>query len=587
MALPKRSIEIGDDDIQDVENDIEKLKAKYLTPVDNLRSFAKPGPVFSNQSGAEFKGMQTDNLRPLESRAHAFYRYVGFPVATPDGFYNPGHQPGGQFLSEVGGTNDVARAKANVDEKFQNSQFIEIVNDREELHEINRSVFARRDLNSSLYAILLREKPPFQVLDENKGPFDIDKQNFEVSIRRTSALGFFSENTNLEESQVSFLQEIIGPSFSNGRKILRPFVVNPRIEITTQPDRNRIAVPFLSDKEALVVEKKGKTPISVKRPGIEFIIRERLRKSSDEAVEFLENIEKIANNDVSPSSFTAPEGKQPQVPIDVVTLRNFVEAVLGDNDINPVSVLELQGITTVQVKVISNLVKTIKSVINQLIRSMKIIDEARSIINWVPFPSVDGPEQGARGARLNLDKISTDLNPLDDYIKKLRLKELVEKHRISQETDLGEFAYPGSASIKDSNLSKIRKELNKRTRQRNDIANGAFQAMGRIDTITGEVSGLGLIDVLCIYVALWSMNERSLISMLDDDAFARLVDNFPDLVVGAAANRDILGEKENIEVALGNFEQKLINVLTFADNEYGRQFLAPGEKSGGNISADS
>lgn len=591
MVTPKRTIEIGDDDIQDVENDIQKLKTKYLTPIDNVRSYGKPGPVFSEQPNAEFQGLQTDNQRPLESRIHAFYRFIGFPVATSDGFYNPGHRPGGQFLTALDNLSGAAKRRANVDKKFQEADFISAVQLREDNHELRRSVFARKDANSSLYAILLRERPPFQVLDENKGPFDPDEQSFNVDSRTKEADNFLNDNPNFIPGDVTEdlapLISITGNNFAMGFKILRPFVVDPRVEVTVQPDNNRMAVPFLATKEQLVIEKQGKTNISVLRPGIELIIRERLRKSSDEAVSFLETLERIADNEVTPANFASPEGMTLPVPVDIVTLRNTVEALLGDNDIEISSVLELQGITTVQVRIIVKLVKQIKAVINQLHLAIAQIDLSRDLINWVPFPSSEGPEQGDSGAILNEEGISTDLNKLASDIKFLRIKFITETRRVSEEMDIGGFAYPEAASLNTSNISSIKADLDKKIKQRNKIANDAFKAMGRIDLITGEISGLGLINVLSIYIALWSMDEISLISLLDDESFERLVNNFDSLVVGAAADRRDAGTKEDIETALRNFEDKLINVLTFADNEFNRQFVAPGEEPGGDIFANS
>jgi len=92
--------------------------------------------------------------------------------------------------------------------------------------------------------------------------------------------------------------------------------------------------------------------------------------------------------------------------------------------------------------------------------------------------------------------------------------------------------------------------------------------MGNIEIISGEVSGLGLIDILCIYIALWAMDELALVSMLDDESFSRLVENNPELVVGEAEKINTEHRfKLSITDALSAFEKSLVNVFSFVEAE--------------------
>jgi hypothetical protein len=342
-----------------------------------------------------------------------------------------------------------------------------------------------------------------------------------------------------------------------------------------------IAVPFLQNKEALKLDKG----IFVQRPGLELIIRERLRDTANDADNFFKTVEKLINNEQTPVSDTDTRTEN--------ELRLTVEALLDENKISQSAIdSDIKGITTVQVKNIQRLVKTIRSVIESLTAAILVIDKARQKINWVPIPNSEGPEKGGLGAILNQKDIANSTD-VDRRVLNLKIKKLNAERRIAAELDLGDFASPFNSSVNDDNIQLIDQELQDLIAQRDQIASDAFKAMGDIEIISGEVAGLGLLDVLAIYTALWAMDEKALISLLDDQSFSRLKNFFPDLLVGAAADRanaPSIGENPNVDdikTALKKFEQKLVNVLTFIDREIKRQAVAPGVEAAGTISADS
>jgi len=577
MVLPKRRFETGDDDIQTIDQNIESLKSKFLTPVDNIRSYSRPGPVFSGKVNEAFNGLET-STRPLESRAHAFMRFIGFPVAIEGDFYNPGFDPSGtQFLGDLKG---VAKKKQDINDKFNKAPFKNVVKNREDDAEINREIFARQDLNSSLYSILLSTNiRPFQTISD-KGPFEVDEQNFSVAFRQLTAGVFFNKNINLSSSDTSNLIEVAGINYTESRHILKPFVVDPRIDITVMPDTSRIAVPFLPDEQSLRIEQNK----SVLRPGLELIIRERLRKSSTEDSAYLDTLKKIANNEIGPSDLESSS-------IDTRSLRSTAEAVLDDNEVNSSSILELQGITTVQVKYLTDLVKLLKGLVSVLKNSVEAISKIQNQINWVPIPDPEGPELGnvRKQAKLATEGTSNTLSVIDKRINSLRIQKFANDRQVTSNTqDIGNFASPWAQNTNVKDVESISSELSSLIKKRNKLSNIGFEAMSRIELIVGEASGLGLIDVISIYISLWAMDEKALISLLDNVSFDRLVNNFGDLIDGgAAADRRDNGTKDDITTALQNFEDKLRNVFAFVEKEFARQSLAPGEEEGGLISSDS
>lgn len=560
IKLPKTSLEFGSDDITNINQDILKLAGKYLGPIDSLRSISRPVFGLSNIEGTidYFKNLETDSERPLESRLHCFYRMVGFPVATISGkFYNPGFGPA---------TN--SKAKNNIDSEYNSSILINLVQERElEIDDI-KSIFRRRDLSSVVLGLMLKFIRKFQVLNEDGNSFEKDGQKFQIKDRGEYINGFFKNNDKLDKEDVINILSIadIGSNFTGYRHRLRPFLVDPAIENTVMPVSNKIAVPFLKNIEELRTEKNGP---ALMRPGLELIIRERLRDSSNDNTLTLETAQKIASNEVSPSKYHEDP---------TYTTYNdallAAEAVLGETTLNNSVIYDLKKITTNQFKNITYLIKTLKALVLNLKVSIDFINKAQKDINWIPLCNSDGPELGTNNAQIYRIDIKNRSN-LEITISELKLKKLVTEKQSANLPDLGSFASPFEISVGDENIDEINKNLQEAVQKRDFIAAGAFEALRNIELISGEISGLGLIDVISIYIALWSMDEKALISLLDDEAFKRLKDNFPELLKDEAANRAENGSKLDINEALQTFEDTLINVLSFVDKEIQRNNVNP------------
>ncbi len=576
FSVPDRAIENGTDDLESIENDIAALHGKFIYPIDQLRSIARPnlGSIKINKSDEKikshhlvgsFKDIQIDPRKVLESRTHAFYRMLGFPVAAPDGsYYNPGYNP-------TSGNKKEAKNQA-VDSKIDNSLQTKLKN-RETLPETLKKIFARQDIYSSIYSLVMRHVKTFNNLDISKGPFDDDPQTFTIDIRETEMQFFENLNpqlsSSISEAKTYFQGSAIGSSFSGGKHLLKPFIVDPRIDATVMPDMRKVCVPFLKDKNATRLN--NSTYLS--RPGIELIIRERLRTASEDKT-LLKDIEKILSGETSPGVNEST--------LDRNTLLTTVFALSDENNIQDTNLLEtFQGFTSIQTTMVGRLVKLIKSVIKKLIKAQNTIDEARISINWVPIPNVEGPEMGATGASLNRVGVNVS-SDIDRKIAELKIKKLNAERRITEATELGDFASPFSINLVGDNTNFIEKELSELTQRRDRIAANAFNAMKEIEIITGEVSGLGLIDVLCIYTALWAIDMKTLLGFLDDDAFNRLVTYNPELITGDVLLRQE-GLIQNMVQTLSEFESKLFNILSFADKLLTGQLASPLEDAGASL----
>lgn len=571
MVLPDLAPEVGIDDIENIDTDIIVLASKFIAPIDKIRSKARPAtsaPGNKNNSSIteniknDFRDLQVDTLRPLESRAHAFYRMLGLPVVGSDtAFYNPGFDPSGVKTSEKR-----QAINTNYSNKFKN--LINLVQLREKRAQERKAVFARQDLSSSLYALLLRYPLPFNVLDPNKTALEVDAQTFTVNDRELETFIFASDNANFQDQILA-----AGDKFKTGSKILRPFIVDPRIENTVTPDVNKICVPFLKDKKATKLDSAN----FLARPGLELIVRQRLT-SSGEDVNFLKDVENIISENKS-AGVTATALER-QAVIDTLTALSDANKI--DNNTRDI----FTGISSLQVTTINGLIKTIKSIIKRLAQAMLTIDEAKTKINWIPIPSAeDGPGGGPLGASLSRVGLKNSSSDLDTIITELNIKKLNAERRAQALEDLGDFASPFTSNSNLESVTKYSEQLDELVQKRDRIANEAFIAMGHIETIVGEISGLGLIDILAVYTALWSIDMASLINLLDDNSFKRMYNFNPEFrgqtEVGARFIQN--GQNTvNISTVLNNLENKISNILSFADKLLADQLQSPLEGSSGS-----
>ena len=80
------------------------------------------------------------------------------------------------------------------------------------------------------------------------------------------------------------------------------------------------------------------------------------------------------------------------------------------------------------------------------------------------------------------------------------------------------------------------------------------------------MSGFGLVDVIAVYIALWSVDLDVLISLLDDSAFERLYNNNTNYQGNeSVSSRKNNGVKYTGEKAISLLTEKLFKILSFAD----------------------
>ena len=522
---------------QDISSqlNINSLVQKYISPIQKIRSLAKITPTgIKSNLLSEFGSVTIEN-EPQESLAHAFYRYLGLPVIAPDGsFYSPGFQPG--EIRKI-------KRKQEIANKLFGSELESMLFKRESLFQEKKSFFAFQDLRSSLLGVILKIPKSFNVFDPSKGPLEKDQQTFSILERKKEVENFIARNPQIEQqilnAQKSFSSSCFSSDLTRGQHILKPFSLHPKIENSILPDDRQICVPFLSSKE--------KTNLSffsdLLRPGIELLIQERISPSTNQS--WFSNFKKLLSNNKS----TLLEEEQFQ------DLKNSISALLLSSEINNETILSLLDQNENNILIFDQIIKTIRFLVQKLVQALQSLDQIESEINWYPVFSPLGPIAGQSGSFL-LSGNSQSF-PLEQKILELRIKKLDHEKGNNISIENGSFASP--FEIQNSNIDSnlYSKALDEALQTKFLFGQQGFRALQEIEYITGEISGLGLIDVLIFYAALWIIPLSSLLGFLDFEAYNRVKNMFPSLSSNTG--------RDDIFISLQNLEKNIFNLQNFAD----------------------
>jgi len=548
--------ESGFDDIQNVITNIQELSKQYVGPIDILRSIYKPAPSNSTSASQNIAPIADINIdNPPESRAHCFYRMVGFPVIEPGGsFYNPGYEPN---------SNKNADSKAKVNSLFlANTQLTIIMQTREFIAILRRQIFANQNFYSTAYALALRYIKTFSGYFDKSSigidPLKGDPQVFSVSDRVNALNNFYQLNN----------PTITVNTFDKQNHILRPFVVDPLIDSTVNPVENRICVPFLNTKEDTKINAQA---APLKRPIIEFICRLRLQQDNQTDPYFVQQALSLINGQTPSSNSSVQDIKDT-----ILALSNNVN--LSEISNNKLFLSNIQNFSDIQANTLQMLIKAIKGLVFQLDETIRDLDIITRSIDFQPIPDKNGPEFGGT--------IRTTINStFDQKIANLTILNLNNQRQQQIIADkLGGGNELFASAVMSSSQKNYKEDIDKLQRQKSDLSQEALDDLADIERIVGEVSGLGLIDILAIYTALWAIDIDSLIALLDDNAFQRLYDFNPELRNTQVEARHSSGKSAvSCLDALKNFEINLFNILSFADKIFEIAGSSPSQNSGSYI----
>jgi len=564
FALPDRTTDSELDDFQSIELDIIALYNKFVLPIDNVRSFAAPtlSERSANKDSQDAVVNAVANTAdynpefPQESRTHAFYRMIGFPVVSQNGeFYNPGFNP--TLTGSDRSKNSSIAAK--VSGPVKRAQSAREVGFRGRL-----ATFSRQGIDAAIYALAIavpNGTKPFLQMDSTTG-FDsnstFDPQQFSVKERQL----FISKKYKISNGSE------ITNFFDSGSHILRPFNVDPNIVDTVTGYANEtrhIAAPFLPSKRDTVIDRD----LSAKRPAIEMILRLRLRQrfNKDEFDDYA--ISQLFKLDDSQS-----------LQVSGADIKTIVSVLLNQTGLTEDDVTKkLSGASTLEVLTLNNLTKAIKGVVEVLVNSISNISNVSKKIQWTPLPGVYGPEAGTNTTNLIYP---TQKTVLEKMFSNLSLRASLSSAQAST---------AGSSGILNSDFALSQYEnidkfffnsLNEISEQIDNYQRSGGTSLAAIEIITGEICGLGLIDVLAIYTALWAIDIEALICMLDEKSFTNLYNYNVDLRTAEVEARHTTGPQMNIGDAMKAFEAQVISILSFSDRIFNLKLGSPVTAEGGD-----
>lgn len=495
---------------------IDKIYSDFIKEIDQIRSYTNTSNP--NNTKNLFNSLQDNNksisnnitseVTLQESRCHAFFRLIGFPVASKDyssnKIYNPGFDAVKSKDKTLKLTDKINIAKAPI------SGFEKLSLERELYPLKLLSIFSN---NSSIDAATLALSSgtcghqkinlrSFVAPLENDDPFNMTIQSYTVEL-----------NSLVGKNEVSLL-EYQTPDGETPKKlgktrkhIIKPFIVDPKIELSVTPSSRRVAVPFVPDKNHTKISPE----VFVKRPLIEKVIRDRfaitnqengLGNSSKELVNYIKTISSIKDEEI----------------INKISNSDYF-------DLNDKSKFVY-------------FLNVIQEMVVKLIGSINVINKVQSLHYWVPLPSINGPEDGCSVRNVFIPTLLSEKLlasfPLAD--KNILMKQIqTDLSQLSSQAsslngiaDVGGFVFNDffpntfTSETSEAHGNNSKETLDRLVNIRNKNLKQANDALRTIEIIMGEFSGLGLCDIIAILAALYIMPKEQLIGFLDEDAKTRL-----------------------------------------------------------------
>lgn len=540
------------DDFNSIDLDIESLREKFILPIDQYRSRSAPNIFAEMYSNNNSGSLNETSLQ--ESRTHAFYRVLGLPAIDQNGrYFNPGFNPKNRYQKE----------QADINKSI--SSLVKKATSQRELDARARfNIFNNESLNSSIYSVILGRancQKRFMLMDkgiDSLNGFDPQKISKETERKKLISFNFKKKNGD----------DIDEDTYGNISHILRPFVTDPIICSEVVPKSGdlsvMVGVPFLENDD-----REYESGKYVKRPGLEFILRLRLRQ---------QNILETAENYFNQIDLKTLDG---EISID---RKRDIASVLSNIGVNDVDISRvLNGISALELYTLNDLVKTYKGLVYLYFDSIQTIEEVSKQIIWTPICNVGGPEMGSEVfTRYIIPKLGLDTWQIEHQITQLQVKNIFSKNQ----ADIGDdILYSDFVISEYQNMNKIfSEELQRLENERIKLESDGSNALRIIEYIDGEVSGLGLIDILAVYMAMWSIDISILLDLLDDTSIERL-NKISQLQTSAVEERTNRIGNVDINTSYKTFENRIMSILSYGDRLYNRALGTPLD-DGGDIPRD-
>jgi hypothetical protein len=499
---------------QNFNIDINKIFSDFIQEIDASRSISNlnffvtgANKAFKLETIASLGNLLKIESTPQESRAHCFYRLIGFPVISQggSGYYNPGLDSANQANL----ANKITIAN-HVDPAFLTLSLLRENYNNGILNDFNAQpptlTSAALALTSSIHT------RSFSVPITSTAPYSFAAADQQYTANLNSIVG---QNQVLLTDYTDETGVIPNTVFAGGKEIfatgnryhfIKPFMVDPRIDFTINPAFRRVAVPFVASKKNLMISENT----YIKRPLIEKVIRDRFASTQDavvspsqqQVIDYVLNVSTVKNDKL---------------------IQQMVTNIYNQGSIGPIVQFE-------------KFLFIIQAMCTALVKAQLKIQLMQSRYYWLPLPSSIGPEGGSevKSPIISSALSSTLITPQDQAIINLSLSQISNTFDTQTATtngvpDLGNFAFDAfhltfnsdtSTSLGDNVTTELTTLLKKRTADLT-VANGALQT---IEIIMGEWSGLGLCDIVAIMGSLYVMPGDKVLGFLDSVAQQRAME---------------------------------------------------------------
>lgn len=491
IIVDSQSYNINIDQIyKDIISYIESMRGHVNILDPNNQTFFKKITKDNFSGGAIDKGIKIE-IDPQESRCHAFYRILGFPVAADDKIYNSGLD----FML-------VPDRKVTVDNKVEiansvNPEFKKLSDRRERYVQETAAIFNNpSSMDACIYALSTSNvRETFGASFKNSDMKDFDPENQSYNISDKGLVGYktilFKEYQNNSKKTAE--------KYSSKRyHIIKPFLVDARIDLTTPGDK-KIAVPFVLNDSYLSINDYT----SAKKPLIEKIILDRFVVLED-----LQNIGSSAQRIVN-------------------SIKQFT-SIKDESLVKEISSGQLYGID--EKKQFEKYLNIIKSMMVKLVEAQNKILEAQRSYYYLPYPPKNGPEGTCSVQDVFPQLYENFSTSKDRALIKLQYKQSLssltaETSSLRGVPDSGyafsKFTETFEPTTTSAYGNTLLRSIEKASAERKELLEEANKALRTIEIITGEFSGLGLCDIIVIMASLYIMNKNDLLGFLDADSYDR------------------------------------------------------------------
>lgn len=480
-----------------VKLDLIKFAKQMLAEVENVRSYKL---TFDSEN-------RLTSQKPLESKVNAFFRLVGLPMFVAI-----------EPLSKEDKTAKSKRGTEVLSPGYQEGAQIPLT-----VYQVRNS----KDVMLSNPADIGAEGPaqqlPVNVL--------VDTKREQVLRARENSIGTETFNS----AMVRAMYRVEAPQFHMRReltdigykytKVLAPFVTS---YVEVQPAKRELAKPFVSDPKDYTIGED-----ILRKPFLETVIRIRLGTSrgvNQTQTDYMEDLRQELD-DISKQAFGSDDkAAADAIPQLLPKEANILEAFIISQMMAVIGQLAQRWVMLQKQR--EKILKAAEIALAPVTESAKQSIFGRQANTAITLSVTPESELGRRKVKLQqrvaLSEAIIGLIPTEDALGTKTSAQFVSTKNVMANAMTTSFL-----ALLRQNLDFERSQLQKVEKQIQEESRKANQLRLEIEAMTGEFTGLSVVDVMFTILALFLIDRKYLVALLDLDSYG-LMSQDDTLFVAAA-----------------------------------------------------